>query len=477
MNNEYSTRLELNTNLSILSMSIFSRNREKESIYIYDYLRDYINTHAESDLINCQNKINGIESLIRIFSTAAFIKWKNIEDFSKDAIKIAQDLIIPINNIVETIGVATHYKGRKGKLKKIIYFPQLHPLQTNFASSMGARGIVETFIKYKKDNNIDLNLYTFAFNPSIKEKFRKLSFYSHTLECDIDIYEYRGHEYLKDVISHINPDGIIYDYFVYPWTFLPYIYRNIKFLYLSFGFIPCIFSHTKSIISYKSEYYKMKTFISEFSQAHTPGFRAIGRAELSFPNLEIDLDEGNSSKILFDNLRKNYKHIAVSLCRATKISKSFLILLKGLLANNPELFIILAGKGMTKINLDENIAQRILLTELVPPRSLLSIADLYLETFPEHQGHSIIEAMQFNIPIIYLNGIDCNHILLEERSKLGLCYSINEAINLASKIFIDSDYKAKLLSDQKHILGNIYDSPNDVWHSIIESFNVYDENI
>ena len=49
-------RLHINALLSNTSISIFNRDRKKEYLYLYKYFVDYINIHAEADLINFDNK-------------------------------------------------------------------------------------------------------------------------------------------------------------------------------------------------------------------------------------------------------------------------------------------------------------------------------------------------------------------------------------------------------------------------------------
>jgi len=461
-------RLRINASLANTSITIFNRDRKKEYLYLYSYFVDYINFHAETDLIDFDNKSEGLENLIQIFSAAAFIKWKLLSDFSTDAMKIAKDLIIPINNIVEKVGISSFYCGEKKKINKMLYFPQLHPLGTA-ASSKSAKGIIETFAKNKIENSTDYLLFTFACNPLIDTNFHETQFYSDSLKRSLILYEYKGIDCIPEVIAQINPDGIIYDYFTYPWTFIPYAYPNIKFVYMSFGFTPLIFNHTRSIICYNIDE-KTKNFISEHSFIHASGLKEFnGRAELRILNSSTKYDNSIHNDIQI--LRNKYKYIVVTLCRFTKITKNYLETIYSLLSADPNICFIAAGPGVSSIQFDQNFLGRIMLFNEIQSEILLEFANIYIETYPEHQGRAAVEAIEKNIPVIFLNNDKFTHVNLHERSMFGSCITENEIVNLSLAVLHDQKLREDFISDQSKISSNFLCKPDKVWQTIIEAFD------
>ena len=464
-------RLSLNAALSNNASFVFNKNRQKEYYYLSNYLVDYINIHAEVDLINYENKGDGLEKIIQIFSAAAFIKWKLLSDFSTDAIKIAKDLIIPINNIVKNAGIPSSYSGGQKKINKILYFPQLHPLGTH-ASSKSAKGIIETFAKNKLNNNIEYSLFTFALNPSIDDNYHETQFYCEALQCNLILFEYKNFKCLPEIIGHINPDGIIYDYFTYPWTFIPYCYPKIKFLYMSFGFVPCIFDHTRSIVCFEIDK-NTENFISNNSIIHSSGLKQFrARAELSILNINTTKDLNVTNKI--ENFRRRFKFIAITLCRSSKISIEYLELIYSLLKSDSNLGFIAAGPGVGSIHIDKEFFGQIILFDEITPECLYDVADIYVETFPEHQGRSVVEAFEANIPVIYLCNDSYTHTLLRERSVLGLCKSKTDLLSLSYLILNDFKFKSKFIDEQIKISNNFLCKPDKVWEIIIEAFDYYD---
>ncbi len=464
-------RLSLNAALSNNSLFLFNKNRQKEYYYLYNYFVDYINIHAEIDLINYENKGDGLEKLIQIFSTAAFIKWKLLSDFSTDAIKIAKDLIIPINSIVKNAGITSSYCGGQKIINKILYFPQLHPLGTA-ASSKSAKGIIETFAKNKLNNNIEYSLFTFALNPSIDKNYHETQFYSEALQCNLILFEYKNFNCLPEIIDHINPDGIIYDYFTYPWTFIPYCYPKIKFVYMSFGFVPCIFDHTHSIICLEIDK-NTENFIANNSIVHSFGLKQFhARAELNISNINPTKDVSITNKI--EKFRNKFKFIAITLCRSSKISTEYLEFIYSLLKSDPNLGFIAAGPGVVSIHIDKAFLDKIILFDEISPGYLYDVADIYIETFPEHQGRSVVEAIEENIPVVYLCNDSYTHTLLHERSAVGLCKSKTDFLSLSYLILNDFKFKSKFIDEQIKISNNFLCKPDKVWEIIIQAFDYYD---
>jgi hypothetical protein len=241
---------------------------------------------------------------------------------------------------------------------------------------------------------------------------------------------------------------------------------------MSFGFTPLIFNHTRSII-YGGTDEQTKNFITEYSTVHASGLKHLkGRAELNILNSNTEQPKVIVKEIL--NFRKKFKFVAVTLCRSTKISKDYLNTIYSLLIAEPDLCFIAAGLGVRSLQFDQSFIGRLLLLDEILPESLLAFADIYIETFPETQGRAVVEAIEYNIPVIFLKNDNFTHTNLQDRSNFGLCKSDLEIVSLSISVLHDPKLRQDFLADQLKISGQFLCKPDNVWKTIIEAFNYYD---
>jgi glycosyltransferase involved in cell wall biosynthesis len=316
----------------------------------------------------------------------------------------------------------------------------------------------------------------FIHNPSIANGHVEVKGESLGLKTLASVIFFREFRDLVNVIKSNNVEAVLYDYFTMPWVFLPLILNKVRFVYLSFGFNLVVFNHTKAILAYGKKDDIYESYIRKNYQSHQSKLRWIpGRIESTFPNLDPSREISSSALARIEAVRKNNDFVFVSLCRGTKISHQFLEFLRRLIESNTSVGVIIAGPDVDRIEAPwttEESKNRVAFLDHTPPFHLLNVANFYIETWPEHQGHAVIEAMHFNVPVLSINGKECDHILLAERSRNSVYPDSATLLDAIPSFLADPNKTKTILDDQAEILREIYCDPMYFWQVFIDSMRL-----
>jgi glycosyltransferase involved in cell wall biosynthesis len=458
-------------NLAVQYMALFERNRRDfDEPELISYLENFLEK-SPTYLLELPEKeqSTALESIFNVYSTLAFIRWKKLTSFYKDSFYIADNYIKPINEILGRRNLRG--SNRSGV---IAYLPNLNPLSLSSASSLGSRGIIESYTNSVAKSNLGIRKFlVFIHNPTMEHGHAEIDGASLGFSTSATVVFFREFKHLVSALKASNVEAVLYDYFTMPWVFLPLVLNEIRFVYLSFGFNLAIFNHTKSILAYGKKDEVYESYISTHHKGHHGKLRWIpGRIESTFPNLDPKLEISKSALSRIEAVRKENDFVFVSLCRGTKLSEQFLDFLTRLIEFNINVGVIIAGDGVDKIEFPleaKGNKNRIAFLGHTPPFHLLNIADFYIETWPEHQGHSAVEAMHFQVPVLSINGEECDHILLEERSPKSIYPDSQTLLEAIPSLLCNSNMIHAILEDQAKILNEIYCEPISFWKVFIES--------
>lgn len=452
-------------------MALFQSNRRDfEEPDLINYLENFLR-NSPSYLVGLpeSDRSVAIESVFNIYSTIAFIRWKRLTSFYKDSFYIAENHITPINEILGTRDLRG--SNRSGV---IAYLPNLNPLSLSSASCLGSRGIIESYTNSVAKSNLGIQKFlVFIHNPHMEQGHAEIDGASLGFQTLATVVFFREFKHLVSVLKASNVEAVLYDYFTMPWVFLPLLLNDARFVYLSFGFNLAIFNHTKSILAYGKRDEVYESYISTHHNAHHKKLRWIpGRVESTFPNLDPKLKISPIALRKIEAVRKDNDLVFVSLCRGTKLSRQFLDFLRRLIELNPNVGVIIAGPGVDKIEPPVEVKgnkSRIAFLDQVPPFHLLNIANFYIETWPEHQGHAAVEAMHFQVPVLSINGKECDHILLAERSPNSIYPDSKTLLEAIPSLLNDSNKIRSILDDQEKLLKEIYCESMPFWKIFIDS--------
>jgi glycosyltransferase involved in cell wall biosynthesis len=458
--------------LAAQCITYFQKNRRDfDEPDLINHLETFLSKSPEYFLGLSENeKLAAMESFFNVYSTLAFIRWKRLTSFYKDSFYIAENYIDPLNKMLG-------YRDLSGSNRSgvVAYLPNLNPLSLVSASSLGSRGIVESYSRSVAESDLGISKFlVFIHNPSMENGHVEVEGASLGFDTLASIVFFREFKDLVSVLKASNVEAVLYDYFTMPWVFLPLVLSEVRFVYLSFGFNLAVFNHTKAILAYgkKDEIYE--SYICEHQLNHKGKFRWIpGRVESTFPNLDPRLEISASALSRIEAVRRDNDFVFVSLCRGTKISEQFLGFLRRLIETNSNVGVIIAGPGVDGIEASwkgaDGNKNRIAFLDHTPPFHLLNIADFYIETWPEHQGHAVIEAMHFKVPVLSINGEECDHILLAERSPSSIFPDSDTLLEAIPSLLADSNRIDSVLDDQAKILKEVYCDPIYFWKVFIGS--------
>jgi glycosyltransferase involved in cell wall biosynthesis len=449
----------------------FEKNRRYfDEPDLINFLENFLcKSPAYFSALSENEKLAAIESLFNIYSTLAFIRWKKLTSFYKDSFYICENYIDPLNKILGCRDLS----GSNGS-GVIAYLPNLNPLGLNSASSLGSRGIVESYTSSVAESSLGIRKFlVFIHNPSIATGHVEVEGASLGLKTLASVIFFREFRDLVNVLKSNNVEAVLYDYFTMPWVFLPLMLSKVRFVYLSFGFNLAVFNHTKAILAYGKRDEIYESYIRKNYQTHQSKLRWIpGRIESTFPNLDPAREISSSALARIEAVRKNNDFVFVSLCRGTKISQLFLEFLRRLIECNVSVGVVIAGPGVDRIEapwkIEEN-KNRVAFLDQTPPFHVLNVANFYIETWPEHQGHAVIEAMHFKVPVLSINGNECDHTLLAERSPNSVYPDSASLLDAIPNFLANPNKTNTILDDQAKILREVYCDPKYFWQIFIDS--------
>jgi len=153
----------------------------------------------------------------------------------------------------------------------------------------------------------------------------------------------------------------------------------------------------------------------------------------------IDKDELNRARQLYPSNCM----ILGSIQRLIKLSIEYLEICKKILLENKNTILILAGPGdesiakeyFTKAGLDE----RVFFPGYVNPHIYSNVIDIYLDSFPFPSGHSAIESMAYNTPVVHMY-IKEWAPMSKSRDQELVAYSDQEYLNITNKLIGSKKY-------------------------------------
>jgi hypothetical protein len=161
---------------------------------------------------------------------------------------------------------------------------------------------------------------------------------------------------------------------------------------------------------------------------------------------------------------------AVTLCRREKISADYLQFINNCLEAQENLIFVCAGPGVDSArNLIKS--ERAWFSPAVNPDSVLSLTDVYLETFPEHQGISPLDAMRSHVPVLCLHNSENQHLLLSRRPASGIRHSPDELVKTLKHFLSNDATKQKALAEQSSILTALESEEAEFWPTILNKLS------
>jgi len=395
----------------------------------------------------------------------SFIRWKKISCFRADQLYIFNNFIRPVFYLdfcKETGKVIAPRVGRRSML----YLPNVSPLGVGIANSTSAREFISQYASANSKGYTENILFVGVEGKGVSADALQFDFVDHCYGLRPFFYaDFKG---LTSFIMTSKPDVIILDYFTYPWNFLPRLFPETQFVYRSWGFNLFISRNCSLILGSTSESASVDLINS--ARALIPGFRIdhvrVPRSRVA-KAVTTESHPRIRETIRITEAVRNQKsfYIFGTFCRGTKISRRFASAVSEILRYLPESIFIGAGTGVldTLELFDEGIRNRVILFDNVEPEHVLKDIDVYLETFPEHQGMAALEALNHEVPVVSLNASDASHILLNERLAECVVGDVDSYVTLALALAQDHSRAQCVRNAQRRVAENAYEAPEMIW--------------
>jgi hypothetical protein len=352
------------------------------------------------------------------------------------------------------------------KIKKILFLSQMDLLSNNGAAAV-SRDIVFNFKKYVEPgcSDIELQVGSVRSSPGNKALAEGLGLSGSKIKAQY----FSDLESLTEFLGEYQPDLVIFDYFQFPVIMLPYSVPGPLYLYLSHGFVPLVLDNVDAVLVYGGLVGKKTlTAMREASPRHLDALVSLPMPGMGAHRIDSRATSANEEVISkMAHARAGGAKIAVTLCRKEKISSEYLRFLEVSLRARHDLVTVCAGPGVGQC---EGIitSDRAWFSGAVDPMPFLANADVYIETFPEHQGLSPIDAMRADVPVVSLNNNENPHLLLSRRPASGIFDSTLE-LRAAISSIIDSGVKRdRILVEQAEILRELERIEADFWPSLFK---------
>ncbi len=444
----------------------FNYSRDPSYKFHSDYFSDYLKSHFLKNLSQL-NKYDALKCAMTISSTTAFIDWKLLPDIDSGCVAVIESSIAPLNEITRALGVSKkNIKNIEKKLKKILFLTQMDLLANNGAALV-VRDVVTNFKNHVEPyaTDIELSVGSFRAAPISKCVASSLNLGS----SRITLQYFTALDAVSKYIELYKPDLVIFDYFLAPLTMLPYTSPEPFYAYFSHGFVPLILDNVDAILVHGGVVgEKTRGAMQELSPYHFNSTVMLPMAGAGCRRIDLGQTDNEGALIAaMASARVSGKKIAVTMCRREKISRQFIDFLEAGLDARQDLFVVCAGPGVEKCR-GLISSDRALFVGGVTPELILENADIYIETFPEHQGLSAIDAMRAGVPVLCLNNDENRHLLLSRRPASGVARSIQGLLNILSSINNDHLVCGRILSEQADILSGLAEEEARFWPTIFD---------
>jgi hypothetical protein len=446
---------------SVLS-DFVQAGRPKSYLLFSEFFENYINDFSNSTLEH-GNELRALNGILRIFSAAAFIRWKHVRDFDLDAIRIAENMILPIDRAYNSTPLRDQLQGRPPQRGRIVYLTNFHPFAFNgVATCFSVFNLMSSFVDYQKIAT-GLSMSVWVINERI-DRPTVLRRHVSGSGKEMAVVEFQSGQAVFDSLRRDPPEYIFIDYFTYPFNLVPILFPNAKIVYFGFGFSLFVFSNVKAIVTQELTP-RIDKFLLSQARGLVGRYVCPPRIHAETPNLELRLPDESDEKLRLQELRGSCERVYASLCRAGKVSPEFVSLLDRLLARDPSGGVVIAGAGCQGLlsELKRRYPRRVLALGNLPSGEVLRIADVYLETFPEHQGLAVVEAMKSRKPVVFLDNADCPHTLLNERAGSGRAASLDDYLECALRLGLEPAFRGALVDSQERVLASREISPSEYW--------------
>jgi glycosyltransferase involved in cell wall biosynthesis len=468
-----SSALDLRTAANLAERILVSFNEDR-SLDANEFLSarfDLLFNCAESAILDDPVKrIVVLESMTRIAGAASFIKWKKVSDLERDNRTIFESYVLPFFTLELASGGACRPQ-RADVSPVIVYLPNVSPFASGIANAVSAREIISAYSSAFEAGFSRLALYVGVSSSASRLDLEPVSFAAAGCPNFSRGFTYKNYSTLVSAIRFLRPSVVVIDYFTFPWNFLPRLFPSTRFIYKSFGFHLFLSAGCSFVIGGSADC----TFdrLIGFAQRELAQFKTKVRS-LTVPRIRVPRVESGQVVDVMLRAKKAIERIPKegivlgTLCRGTKISREYVDIVSCLLRLRDDVFFAAAGVGVrgTKQLFPEELANRVFLFDSLQPDVFLSRCDIYLETFPEHQGLAVIEAIECRVPVISLDSDEFKHTLLNERYGNLVVSSQAHYIQLAQVLVGDAEARIAAAEAQIKILDGAYATPIQVWEKI-----------
>jgi glycosyltransferase involved in cell wall biosynthesis len=446
-------------------IDFISSGRSSEYLYFADFMADCIKRGCDNFPVD-DSAFRKLDHLLQIFGASAFIKWKHVRDFDQDAMSIAESMIVPIRDFYFKSGLAKNAAQTPVSMGRIDYVSNFDPLNfQGVATCFSVYNLLDSFEDYLK-TGADFKLRTFVRSVGVGAKLETVR---HVCQSGNTIGIVR-HDDFNAVIRSMretSPEYIFLDYFIYPYNLIPFLFPSSKIVYFGFGFSLFLFPGVSAIVTQEKT-----PLISGFLEDRAPDlverYICPPRIHSGTPNLDLRLPESSYVKSQIIDFRGRFDRLVGTLCRYGKISAGFIDAVEKILSDHHGVGFVIAGDGCPEIlsKFNSRFAGRILALDRLPSFEILSVCDVYLETFPEHQGLAAVEAIKSGLPVVYLDSGDARHTLLSERSPLTRSPSVEQYTATVGRLLYSDPFRETVVLDQSRALAVRRMSGADYWNAV-----------
>lgn len=454
---------------------IFNARRELNTTIFRSASFDRLIEEAKKTVIRIpSSRLKLIDQLTRIFGSASFIHWKCLRDFEFDQREIFDKFVLPLIEIELVSAVDPPASNKLSRHPTVLYLPNVSPFSNGVANGVSANELIASYNSAYLEGKAESQLWVGSLAAGGRHELEVMPLGASFQADGLRGVYYRDYSALLRAIDLVRPDIILVDYFTYPWNVLPRLFPRTRFAYKSFGFNLFVTKNCTTIIGGRddSSLHRLAAYAQEklLSQeitlrvGHFPRLRVERGLAAKRPTVETE----ETKRAVRELSALKEVLIMGTLCRSTKISMDFISLVSELLRSESNVVFFAAGNGVggLRSRFPPDVLNRVFLFNQIVSKDLLNLCDVYLETFPEHQGMSVVEALHTKAVVISLNNADARHVLLGERLAECVVSSRDEYLKLARRLVFDQSLRRRLRMLQAELLQRLFGDPADSWASV-----------
>jgi hypothetical protein len=449
-------------------LSLFISNRRYGANFLFDQKYEAFFEACEKLVRNQDHSYLAVlQAAGSIAGGLSFIKWKTLSDLHADQLFIFDSFVLPLIRIEKKITPSIQSSTNA----IFMYLPNVSPQAIGVANGKSAAEMLDQYCEAARANLAAVNLFV-GVQGGKAGQIEAWSFRDESYDASLRCFRYASFSELLSFVKVIRPHTIIIDYFSYPWNILPRLFPEIQFVYRSMGLNCFVARNCRLIIgndndssfsailgAMRSRLSSLDVFVESITIPRTRAPRAAAAPALS------RVAETRRALSALGSCRN--RHIFGTLCRGTKISQRYASLIEEILSREPGACFFGMGSGVPASSafFSEKFKDRVFLFDDVEPSSVLDKVDVYLETFPEHQGMSVIEALSAGVAVVSLNAVNARHVLLNER--LSECVAQTESDYVALALgLLDPEMREDVARRQVKIVDLAYGEPVAIWKMI-----------